>query len=435
MIKYFFAIIFILTGLVYFTSCKKDKDTNSPSVIFESPQENQSFNVYDNMPVRVKISDDYNLISATITLVNSEFNPVHNSYNINVSGFTYLYNEHYSLDNIHLESGFYYIRIIASDGANETRKYLKIYINAIPRAVKRVYVASANNNIFTNISIIDSNFTTVAPYKNFQGDFLDCSNSSYFQQFYSCGNFTGSFNCVNLTNNLIRFSLPATVSSSPFFTGYYSEDKINVVSYYNENILSFDYMGSAVSSAQALQGYYAQKMIRNSNYLIAEEKNKITSTKKLVAYFPSGALQQEVPLNQNIVALIEKNYHEVFAFGNNFSGQGIIQLYDRTNNNLWNPYNYNLAIGSILSAVKIDDNTYLIGHSNGTIYKYQYQTNSVTPYLSGFTAIQLCYDFERNFLYVVEQNAVVLINYPFASAINSLSFGETVLGISLLYNR
>ena len=86
-------------------------------------------------------------------------------------------------------------------------------------------------------------------------------------------------------------------------------------------------------------------------------------------------------------------------------------LFDRINNNLWNPYPFSLATGNLLSALKLDPDIYLLGHSNGTIYKYQYSMSSVTTFLTGYTAIKLKYDEVNNKLYVVEANKVATFDF------------------------
>jgi hypothetical protein len=154
----------------------------------------------------------------------------------------------------------------------------------------------------------------------------------------------------------------------------------------------------------------------------------------LVTYFPTASSEKNCTLTQDVVSFCEKDISDVFLFGN-ISGQGVIQLYDRINNNLWNPYPFSLATGSVLSAVKIDSDTYLIGHSNGTIYKYNYLSSSVTAYLTGYTAIQLKFDNLNNEVYVVEANKISTFDYTTATLNHSANSSDMIYGINLLYNR
>ena len=132
--------------------------------------------------------------------------------------------------------------------------------------------------------------------------------------------------------------------------------------------------------------------------------------------------------------MCNQDENNIFLFGN-VAGQGVIQLYDRIHNNIWNPYNYSLNPGAILSAVQLDADTYLIGHSDGTIYKYQFMTSSVTAYLVGYTALQLQYDALNNRIYIAEQNRVTAVDVPSASVTGMVTSTENIKNISLLYNR
>lgn len=427
-------LFFFLCSVLCLFSCKKDKDDFGPSVSFITPYENQFFNVNDIVPVKASVSDETKITALSISLVDVNLNPAHVSIAIPVSSPSMTINATYELDNIHLESGVYFILITASDGKNDSYTYRKIYIGAIPKVITKLLVASATTTSQTNFSFIDSAFNTITPYKNFTGDYIGSSVSSYFQQVYMCGNYTGSFTGIKLSDNAIRFNVPCIVSSSPYFTGYYSTDKNNYVAGYDEFIRGYDYAGNTIYSATVETGFYVPHFCFNNNYLIAEEKDKTSAAKKLLTCYPTGAKQQSIAINQDVVAFCEKDISNVFLFGNS-SGQGVIQLFDRINNYIWSPYPSSLAAGTILSAVKIDADTYLIGHSNGTIYKYTYQSPGVIPYLTGYTAIQLKYDFDKNRLYIAEANRISSIDYPSKTPINSINSAETVLDIHLLYNR
>ncbi|MGQ0826814.1 MAG: Ig-like domain-containing protein [Bacteroidota bacterium] len=434
MIKNKAVLFFFLFSILYLFSCKKDTDDFGPVVTISSPSENQFFNVNDVIRVKASVSDETKITNLSIRLVDANRNTAHISIGAPVSSPSATINAYYPLDNIHLESGIYYILITASDGKNDSHTYRKIYIEGIPRVVKKVFVASSNSTSQTNFSYIDSAFTSLTSYKNFSGDYIGSSVSGYYQQVYMCGNYTGSFTGIKLSDNTLRFNISPIVSSSPYFTGLYNTDKENYVAQYDGLIRGYGFEGNIIFNANATDTYYTKHMCFNNKYMIAEEKNKTSALRNLITYYPTGAGQQTCSLNQDVVAFCEKDNDEVFVFGNS-SGQGVIQLFDRSNNNLWNPYPSSLNPGTILSAVKIDNDTYLIGHSNGTIYKYTYQNPSVTAYLTGYTAIQLKYDLADNQIYIAEANRISILDYPSTTLINSLNSTETVLDIHLLYNR
>jgi hypothetical protein len=428
---YFLIIFLLLTGLF---SCKKDTDGKAPLITINNPILNQSFNVFDYITVNASVSDETQLTSISVSLMDVNDNYAHVSLPVTVTSSSMTFNLQYLLDNIHLETGIYYIKITASDGENDSNVFQKIYLIALPKQLKKLFVISKTGSTHTILSNIDSAFSSMIPYHSFNGDYLSSSLSSYYQQAYICGNFTGNFTGYTLLYNTPKFTVAPVISSNPYFTGYYHTDKHSYVCLYNGNINGYDYAGSIVYSANAIAGYYAQSICLNDGFLIAEEKEILSMSKKLVTYYATGSQEKNCPLSQDVIQFCEKNNSNVFVFGN-ISGQATIQLFDRINNNLWSPYPFSLAAGSLLSVLQLDSDNYLLGHSNGTIYKYQYSLNSVTAFLNGYTAVKMKFDNINNRLYVVEANRISSLDYPSLSLENSIISSEIILDLHLLYNR
>lgn len=430
--KIYFYIVFL--SLITLFSCKKDVDERGPEIKFNTPIENQTFNAYDYVTVNATVTDDVKISSVAVSLLDVNQGYAHVTLPVAVSSPSMTLNLAYFLDNIHLETGFYYIKISASDGTNDSYKFQKIYLVAVPKVLSGIYVVSNTGSFQTNLSTIDSTFSSIIPYHTFSGDYLSSSVSSYHQQAYMCGNYTGNFTGHVLQFNSPKFIIAPVPSSNPYFTGYYNDDRDTYVARYDGNIKGYNYVGGLMYNAVALSGYYAQHMCFNDGYLIAEEKEIFTVTKKLVTYYSTGSIEKNCALTQDVVAFCEKDNSNVFVFGN-VGGQATIELFDRINNNLWSPYPFALASGSLLSALKLDSDIYLLGHSNGTIYKYQYSSSSVTTYLSGYTAVKLKYDSVNDKLYVVEANNVTTFDLSTLALSNTVNSTETILDVHLLYNR
>jgi len=428
---HFLLIFLMLTGLI---SCKKDKDETGPVITFNTPVENQSFNVYDYVAVNASITDDTRLTAVSVSLLDANENFAHVSVPVPFTSPSMTLNFQYLLDNIHLETGIYYIKISATDGENNSNVFQKIYLIEVPKQLKKIFLLSKNTSTQTNLSTIDSTFSSIIPFHSFSGDYLSSSISSYYQQAFMCGNFSGNFTGHTLLYNSPKFTVAAIISTNPYFTGYFNTDRYSYVCRYAGSILGYDYSGSVFYSANAIAGYYAKNICFNEGYLIAEEKEIFSTTKKLVTYFPNGSQEKSCLLAQDVVQLCEKNSSNVFVFGN-IGGQATIQLFDRINNYLWSPYPFSLASGSLSCVLQLDSDTYLLGHSNGIIYMYQYSVNSVTSYLSGYTALKMKFDGLNNRLYVVEANRVSSFDYSSLAPVNSINSAETILDLHFLYNR
>ncbi len=415
-------------------SCKKDEDTEPPRISISSPYENAIYNVFDVVSVQASISDNRQLELVNVGLLDAQMNVAYISVPATIASPSTSINVSYYLDDIHLESGIYYIKVSASDGENSINAYKKIQINAVPKVLKKVFLVTRPSTFQTRVSYIDSTFSSIIPYQLFSGDHIGSSASSYFQQIYNCGNYTGSFSSIDLSNNATKFTVPCVQSVYPYFTGYLGLEKTVYASYYSGILRGYDHNGNIVYGANANSGHYVQNFIFSGGYLLTEQVDQQTSTRVLTSHQTTGVGYQQVGLSQDVVAFCEKDNENVFVFGN-VAGQGIIQLFDRNTNNLWNPYPFSLSTGALLSAVRIDSNTFLLGHSNGNIYKYQYQPSSVTTYLSGYVAKQLIYDELNDEVYIVQDNVLTRVYYSSGGVHNSISSSETILNACLLYNR
>lgn len=431
--KYLLVLYAILCVIVF--SCKKEKDDTGPRIVFNSPVENQSYNVFDYVIVNATVTDDKTIASVNINLLDYQHNAVHSTMAVNVSSSpSFTFNVAYYLDNIHLETGAYFLQITASDGKNDSRKVQPIFITEAPKVLKSTFVVTKPNSTTTVINKLDTVANNLIPYRTFSGDYLSSAANSYYQYYYNCGSVNGAFAGVDLTYDLVKFTINPVVTGQPYFTGFYPVQKTNYVALKTGYIRGYDYNGNIVYGANAVSGNYAKQMISNTNYLISEQNDLTTGAGILVTYYPTGAIQQQVALNQNVIAMYEKDYANVFVFGNSV-GQGLFQLFDRENNYLWNPYPSPLATGTILSVAQISSTVYLIAHSNGTIYKYQYQTTSVTPYLAGYTALQLKYDDVNNHVYIVEDTKITVVNYSSLSVVKTILSSDSIKSVDLLFNR
>lgn len=427
-------ITFLFAVLFSFSCRKTETDELGPVVLFNTPTENQSFNVYDNITINATVSDETAISLVSVSLVNAQYIPVLSAIALPVSSPSMTINKQLYIDNIHITTGTYHLLVTASDGINESRSYQKIHIVEVPRVLKSIFVITSSSTATINYSTIDTAYTSVTPYHTFSGDYLASAVSSFSQQVYRCGNYTGAFEAMDLEFNTTKFSVPAVASTSPYFTAFYSNETNCYVARYDGAILGYDNAGVVVYNSMCVPGYYVASMSYCGNQMVTVEKDKLTPITKLITYYPTGVPEKECLINQDIVAFCEKDINNLFIFGN-VNGQGVIQLFDKINNNLWNPYPYILPTGAISSVVKVDENTYLLSHANGTIYKYTYSTASVTAYLSGYAAVQLKFDALNNHLIVSEANMIHVFNYTTGSVVHSIPVSETVLGVELLYNR
>ena len=127
--------------IIIITSCKKEVNSD-PQIVIISPTENQQFNVLDTIQVKCIVCDDNGIENIKTVLVNESLIPVLNPVNY----YPQTENKNidleilYPLDDIHLESGKYFILVRAFDGTHFKNKYVSINLDEVPVTVRIMFV-------------------------------------------------------------------------------------------------------------------------------------------------------------------------------------------------------------------------------------------------------------------------------------------------------
>ena len=426
------SLIFITTA--FFFACRKDKSDGSPPEIqVTNPYYGQTFTVGDTIHADFSVSDDQAISSISVMIADSNLVTVMSPLGVSPTGKNASYHLDYPISDPHLNGGLHYFKVVAFDGYNYVTKYQRIYLTALPKKrLSYVYVTHPAANT-VQVLQLDSALNSSA-YYSLAGDLVNTDLSSYTQQLFTCGMYTGHMNAIALDAPAVAWYIPVINNSIPYFENVYSSGNTVYVSYYQgSTIKGYDANGSQRFIASVTNNYYPIHTFRHDVYLVAEAKAVSSSVKKIILYYASGGASfQECILNQDVVAFFTKDSDNIFAFGNN-GNQGVVQIYQVSTNGFWSPVN--LATGKILSVVQVSSDEYLIAHSNGTIYKYQYSNGSVTPFIPGVTASHMAFDDVNQELLVSDVNVIKKFNYSNAALINSFTATDSVCGLHIRFNK
>lgn len=425
-----FLFVFALTVLLY--ACKKEEDTIPPVVNISSPYDNQYFSVHDTMSVSASVSDETGLKSVSVVLVNENLVPVQQVREVQVNNKEMQFTLQEVIYDIYLESGVYYIRIAASDGYNTTNDYRQVNITAAPRERKGIIFTS---NDASSVSVFAAdNALAITPKIVLPGDYSASAVNSYYQDLYVAGKYSGKVNAVSMTANSVKWNIPVIQGSVPYFTNVYNDGNYSYVSYYDGNLRGYDHNGVLRYTATAAQNFYPVKSLHHEEYIITEQHDKTSPVRKLVVYYATnGTGKQETSLlSQDVKELYSKDADNVFVFGNNGS-QGVIEIYSMSGNGFWSPHT--LPTGRLLSVTQVDSNTYLIGHENNIVYKFQYLPLSLTSFINGVTANAIEYDPVMNQVVVADNNNLRLFNYANGGLIGSVAHTDTIEAVHVWYNK
>ena len=424
-------LLFLFLSLsVVLLSCKK-KDEVSPYIQITSPNEYSNHDVLDTLAVVGTISDNEQLEYVKLSLLNEDNITVASVVTLFPETKEYSLNHEFIIDNILLESGEYNLLVTASDGENETREYIEITLNeAVTELTGILFVEMPSSNsveikkIKPDLSVQQVAFAA--------GDFSSAAASSKNQAFYMAGSETGSLRAFEMLNNAELWSVQANpLSGAPYFSDVFEDDGTLYVSFFEGIIKAFDKNGT-VKQQIDVSGYNCFKVWKTDNLIFSEQQQIGTSDRRLVLYDASTAVEvQSVQMDMEIVAFCKRNDDNIFVFGNSGT-QGFMKNYVISDNDFWEPHP--LETGKVLSAERIDDNTFLIGQENA-VSKYTYNPNSLTEYLPAVSASFIKYERLNNLVVLAQANVVRFYDYSNASLVNTVNGSSEIKSLSLLYNK
>lgn len=425
-------LFFVIVAMTFFSACKK-KDDIHPTVKINSPSSGQSFTVGDTIPVSATISDDKQITSVTVRLLNSGNIPVASSVTVPVSANSYTLNIQFIIDNLYLETGNYTIAVVASDEHTETNAFVSIHLNELPKERIGIYVLSSSNNSSFLVSKLDT-ANNPAPVITVTGDYSGSAIYSRNKELFTLGKITGSFNAFSLANNSLLWSKPAVSFSLPTFQSLFFSDDLVYVSYYDGNIKGYDKNGSLKYTVQQQGFFIPDAIFKNDQYFFSEIYYPGTQLNKIGSfYLVTGVPNQERTLDIDLKNMYTLDEDRLLLFGNDLiSGQGQIEIYNIIGNGTTSIHS--IPSGSLNSVVQIDNTHYFISHSNG-IYRYNYSLNSLVPFVSGFSAYSLEYDDLNQQLFACSESHVNVYNSVNGDFQYSVMNTDSVMDVRILYNK
>ena len=106
-----FIVISLLQG-----ACVKDRDLSEPEITWKQPAVQSRYAVTDTVDVDVTVTDENQLVSIRMSIVNELLVAVTPSVQVTPETNTYHMVTTMPLDNIHLASGTYFVEAVAENG-------------------------------------------------------------------------------------------------------------------------------------------------------------------------------------------------------------------------------------------------------------------------------------------------------------------------------
>jgi Bacterial Ig domain len=426
-------ILFFLVVFSFTISCKK-QDTVAPEVEIILPTSNQVFSVGDTVFISAKVSDNEIIKQIQVAIVNENRIPVLSNIVVQANTNPYSFQMSYPIDNIYLEDGKYYVLVKAMDEENFKNKYCEIYINEIPKELKKVILV-ARSGVDIAVCSVDTAFQSIAwtpMYTDYAASVVD----SRTQQLIIAGNITDDIVAYDISSQTTNWTIDA-VPNPPFqfCTNMNIQNQEVMLSlYYNRQFKTYNTSGNLTKSATIdIPNFYPVYAYKTDDYYFLFIKG-ISGGNAIELYYPASLVSHNALfVGYGILEMFEYDNDNIFCFGNTSAGQGVMEIYEISSNNTWEPHT--VPIGKIFNVAETDKGEFLIAHSDG-VYRYTYYNNSLVNILS-VNPRQIEYD-EVNDLFYVVDNIGKLTSYTNTSPptqINQVLCTDTVLDMHLLYNK
>jgi len=426
LIKLIQLISFFILLCCAYISCKKKKVNQRPSIEILSPTEGATFNHNEEITVKIRASDD-----VAITLIKVVINDL-NSVAITPSQsiVTQLQNTDksfvFKLSDANLKSGELYISALISDGELETKKYLKINFNELPKSFTGFITGqeSGSNtilNLYNADNIKQNTFlfeggNTKAAFISAQQVFLGFGTNSNTKaiklpELNQVWEYSISL-VKNITIKDDRFYL---IKADNYTTGYNASDFSVYKSFYEP---SFTYFPECAA-------------VGNNTLCAFQMQPNLLTQKKIITYdINTSAILKEFLTNNIIKSIIHIN-NEVFATHHiNSNGQHQLGLYNFENNLFSDIYTFGTNVKAIL---KIDANNILI-YSDDGLGMYNFQSNFYQLIINQTAITSFDYDNLHNEIYLTRNNIVERFSTN-GNLISSTNLDHQPQSITLLYNK
>jgi hypothetical protein len=429
-----FAVTFIVLCilLIFNYSCKKPKDEVAPVITFTSPQSGAEYDIYDTIHVKANVTDNERVEYISVTLTNNENN-------ILFSQEAYYENKSkvepdlsLIIDDNQLESGIYYIRIIASDGINIIDNFREIRINEIyPEMKYPVIITAANSGKCSAWAYKNQSWSLI---QAFQDTIEHSELASAFNQLYVSGKSSVGFKTIDLTDNKTEWqAVNQQHISGKWFTGIDFQYPYVFLSSVDGNIRALDKSGNVMQLKVCNSGTYAGFVQSSNNKVFATSTLPFPETYYISAFYTGNNVPSlTTPIAEKPVALKYLTDNKLLVCSGKDS-KSTLWSFDGATSVL----SKLRTIDEVINDVALISSNVVLLATNGNVYTYDISANSlINVYSSQInTYTSVAYNYVDQQIYIGSNDQIKIINYPENTVAGLITTPEIVTDVMLLFNK
>jgi len=413
-------------------SCNEEEDEISPRVIVESPFENQSFQSTDTIEAIATISDNEQVRSVELELLDLDFNLVGRKESYLVSGSQVNFGQLYPIDGALLSSGDYYLAFRAKYDFNVGSGFVKIRINAAPRRLEGVIVITKESNQ-TFVYYRESNELSFQLKLNYFSDAIGAGLNYRQDIIMTAGGEAGDAVFIELDEFEQVGSIPGFGSIGlPFFVAGTYEQNIErfFVAERDGVIRVRGKEATPLLSFNSLPEHIPQEVFGSTEGYFLAEKEIDSPLVVLTLYSFQGLLLDVFQVAGSVRGVYDRNFNEKFIWVDNPLGFEL-RLLDLSTEFLSLPFQRK---GSRLEdVVRISSNTFVLSTSDGLL-RYNFSNGGVSPINNSAPQGELFFDELNQLIYLVEGEQIRIYETD-GNEIGGVSFEQEIVFVGFDYNR
>lgn len=368
--------------------CRKDKDSEPPTVRITAPGTGFSVNIPDTIAVGVAVSDNERVKSLSVLLTDASGVPIAAPVVVPVDAPSRQLIIDLPLADERIASGPYILTAVADDGANTARDFLTITVQAAPLRLRALYLVPPPSQpppyAITRIDSAGAASTFIA-VNELAAAAIDLDH------LYTCGTASEPLRRWGLgSGNASVLALNA--ATHPAFFSALRRDPADGRLYActaDGQVRGYNASGSQVFSAALPPGFIGEATAVVGGHLICAALHPPTQQRLLVKHgYATGARLAEFNLAAAPVEVFARGGQHALLFGNDANG-GIIA---EVNTELGGAFEMRTFPGEPIRCVaRFDEGRYALGFSSG-IRRFDYQSNTVTTIVPGIGPSGLTFD-------------------------------------------
>ncbi len=424
-----FSLLFSSAFLIL-SSCNKDIDF-SPVIDVKTPLQNQSFAYGDTIFVRAEIQDKIPIVSVSVSLVNSakaEVSPQQ------IKAFDQklinTYNE-IVLDNLQLESGQYYIHIIARNESNSKSYFHPIQISGIQRVWNGLFIITKSSSQGLDVLFMDT-IGIVSPFLNVNGDYLNSDINNKYQRLVICGSKTGDLSAVNLETKNIAWSVSnqSSLDNPYFYSLFVNSDRV-FCGLRNSEIRSYDFSGTLAYSYSLSGQRYAENILVTSDRVYAQTTDVLGGIKRLIQFYTGSSLS----ITDHTIPMEIKSWFwqdgKLLVFANT-GNTGRIYFYNYINNSFTL---LNNTPSAIVCATPFLSPNYFVVCTDGVYVYNSSSANSLHNVISKTGILNMVFDSQIQKIFIQKSNQLQIYSYPDYQKTFEYNSSNEIVNLHLWYNK